>query len=186
MFHFFFYIFFLLRKCPDTGRSRTVVTRERSKINQSPYEMNQLHNHQLLTTCSSCFCNVVVVVVVVGSNHKVDSCTFVLLCFFFSPSGPRGDTVYIIPIKSHHCIDISRSLSKIVKYMCTYSTYIPPTPRVYLYQSADERLKSRLDQEKKDSHQTLKKEGSYSLPPPAERERPKDPNRHIPPYLYPS
>lgn len=63
--------------------------------------------------------------------------------------------------------------------MCTYSTYIPP--RVYLYQSADERLKSRLDQEKKDAHQTLKKEGSYSLPPSAERERPKDPNRHIPP-----
>lgn len=89
MFHFFF---FLLRKCPDTGRSGTVVTRERSKINQSPYEMNQLHNHQLFTTCSSCFCNVVVV----GSNHKVARFMYFVSSFFPIPAPGR----YIIPI--HH------------------------------------------------------------------------------------
>lgn len=60
-------------------------------------------------------------------------------------------------------------------------TYIPPRVYVPVTSLLMKRLKSRLDQEKKDSHQTLKKEGSYSLPPPAERERPKDPNRHTPP-----
>lgn len=70
----------------------------------------------------------------------------------------------------HHCMNISRSLSKIVKYLCTSSTYIPPRVYVPVTSLLMKRLKSRLDQEKKDSHQTLKKEGSYSLPPPAERE----------------
>lgn len=162
IFHLLFF-FFLLRKCLDTGRSGTVVTRERSNINQSPPEMNQLHNHQLLTTCSSYCCNVVVV----GSNHKVD---LYFVSSFFPIRAPGRYCIHN-PNPSHHCMNISRSLSKIVKYMCTYiHTYL--TSKQYLLectccQSADERV---VDQEKKDSHQTLKKEGSYSLPPPAERE----------------
>lgn len=129
MFHFFFYFFlffFFASVQIGIGRSGTVVTRERSKINQSPHEMNQLHNHQLFTTCSNCFCHVVLV----GSNHKVDSCTLYFFVSSFSPIRAPGRYCIHNPNQSHHCINISRSLSKIVKYMCTYSTYIPP--RVYV------------------------------------------------------
>lgn len=90
--------------------------------------------------------------------------------FFFPIRAPGRYCIHNPNPSHHHCMNISRSLSKIVEYMCTYSTYLASSTSQsvqYLYQSADERV---VDQEKKDSHQTLKKEGSYSLPPPAERE----------------
>lgn len=68
----------------------------------------------------------------------------------------------------HEHLPISIQNRRVLVYIHTYLASKQYLLECTCYQSADERV---VDQEKKDSHQTLKKEGSYSLPPPAERER---------------
>lgn len=87
------------------------------------------------------------------------------------------------PNPSHHCINISRSLSKIVKYMCTYSTYIPP--RVYV-PVASLLMKESSTKRRKDPHQTLKKI-RFLLTTSSRGERETERSKSAyPSYLYPS